>query len=59
MELFNILLLFFITLWQSTLQHIFLNKFYGNYQKSLYIQNELHSAKYRYEIKTIDMPVCD
>ncbi|XP_012347648.1 lysosomal Pro-X carboxypeptidase [Apis florea] len=57
MELFNILLLFFITLWQSTLQHIFLNKFYGNYQKSLYIQNELYSTKYKYEIKTIDMPV--
>ncbi|OAD54503.1 Lysosomal Pro-X carboxypeptidase, partial [Eufriesea mexicana] len=57
MKHYNILLLIFIALWQPTTQHFFLNKFYRNYQREPRIQNELHSAKYKYEIKTIDMPV--
>lgn len=59
MGLYNILLFIFIALWQPTMEYILLNKFYGNYQNQLRTQNELYSGKYKYEIKTIDMPVCD
>ncbi|KOC67366.1 Lysosomal Pro-X carboxypeptidase [Habropoda laboriosa] len=57
MELYNILILIFVALWQPATQHIFSNKFYENYQSQLRTQNEIHSAKYKYEIKTINMPV--
>ncbi|XP_071862941.1 lysosomal Pro-X carboxypeptidase [Bombus fervidus] len=57
MGLYNILIFLFIALWQPTMQYILLNKFYGNYQNQLRTQNELYSGKYKYEIKTIDMPV--
>ncbi|CAK9803908.1 Lysosomal Pro-X carboxypeptidase [Anthophora quadrimaculata] len=57
MKLHNIFLLIFVALWQPTTQHIFLNKFYGNYQGQLRTQDEIHSAKYEYEIKTINMPI--
>lgn len=58
MWLQNILFLIFVALWQPTSQYIPFNKFYGNFQKQLHNQNELHNAKYKYQIKTIDMPVC-
>ncbi|XP_076177108.1 lysosomal Pro-X carboxypeptidase [Ptiloglossa arizonensis] len=57
MWLQNILFLIFVALWQPTSQYIPFNKFYGNFQKQLHNQNELHNAKYKYQIKTIDMPV--
>ncbi|XP_053975185.1 lysosomal Pro-X carboxypeptidase [Hylaeus volcanicus] len=47
------LLLLFFALWQPTSQHIFFNRF----QKQSRSQDELDSAKYKYETKTIDMPV--
>lgn len=58
MELCSYLLLIFVALLQPTEQYVFSHQFYGNYQKQLRTHKELHSAKYKYEIKTIDMPVC-
>lgn len=57
MKAHNILLLIFIALCQPAVQHAFLNRFYRSNHEQLRTQIESHSAKYKYEIKTINMPV--
>ncbi|CAL7948405.1 unnamed protein product [Xylocopa violacea] len=57
MELRSFLLLIFIASWQPTTQNIFQNSFYTTYQRQLHIPHHKQSAKYKYETKTIDMPV--
>ena len=56
MELRTAFLLIFVGLCQPSLQHIFLSKFHGNHQRQSRSWKEL-DEKYKYEIKTIDMPV--
>ncbi|XP_017889844.1 lysosomal Pro-X carboxypeptidase [Ceratina calcarata] len=56
MELRYILLFIFLVFCEPSTQYRFSQKFRGNYQKHPRVQN-FESAKYKYEIKTIDMPV--
>ncbi|XP_076749843.1 lysosomal Pro-X carboxypeptidase [Xylocopa sonorina] len=57
MELCNFLLLIFVASWQPTTQYIFQNNFYTTYQRQLRTPHNIDSAKYKYETKTINMPV--
>ncbi|XP_076236780.1 lysosomal Pro-X carboxypeptidase [Calliopsis andreniformis] len=56
MKLQSIFLLIFTLFWQSSAQNFLSNRFHRNLRRQSR-NHELLSAKYKYEIKTIDVPV--
>ncbi|XP_031836182.1 lysosomal Pro-X carboxypeptidase [Nomia melanderi] len=51
------LLAIFVALLQPSSQNFLLHRFHEGFNKQLRSQNELHSAEYKYQIKTIELPV--
>ena len=50
-------LIIFVVLWQPALQQFLSNRFHGTFLQQLRSRHEFSSGKYKYQIKTIDVPV--